>query len=115
MMRKNGASEKDPNDNNGAHEHFYLFPVAGHKLYALFYDEPHRDPPQYNKYTCTHLESQFRRGHPILTPLYFRLDPKNEEANPLLDRTFESLAFGKENTSPSSVNPTLDFCEAFEA
>ena len=31
MMRKNGASEKDPNDNNGAHEYFYLFPVAGHK------------------------------------------------------------------------------------
>jgi hypothetical protein len=30
-MRKNGASNENDYDNNGAHEHFYLFPVAGHK------------------------------------------------------------------------------------
>ena len=30
-MRENGASDENDYNDSSAHEHFYLFPVAGHK------------------------------------------------------------------------------------
>ena len=70
VMRKNGASDKNADDNHGAHEQFYRFPVAGHKHDTFLDEYPDRYPPKYNEYARAHLYCEFSR-HSILSPFIF--------------------------------------------
>ena len=68
-MRENGASDKNADDNHGAHEQFCRFPVAGHIHDTFFDDEPHGYPPKYNEYARAHLYREFR-SHSIVFAVF---------------------------------------------
>jgi hypothetical protein len=70
-MRKNGASNKNADDNHGAHEQFYRFPVAGHKHDTFLNEYPYGYPPKYNEYARAHLYCEFCR-HSILFAVFYR-------------------------------------------